>query len=344
MLTFAMATENEGPDLDLPLRALAQTMEPADALLIFHTGDDRTLARLQAFAAEHPARIIRTDSALEQRSDLLRLALEIAETSYIALLDPTDRLQPDTFNTLRLMLQQETPDLCLVHSAWWLADVEHPLPRSDSALFETLPLRPTAPDCTGLLPDPRRLIFRTADWQARCATWPAVLEDRAFYRRALSESTELMATRAPALLHLYAPTDPAPTLLDFIQTLATRSRRERATCLAEWMPFLDEQMALCPATETSALLDTLPDVIAQLPRSVRRNMARLPGAFARLLEAQITEGRVGAKAELSLQISAQQQRRTDILASAYGRLRQDLDLALPGPDYLRNLYTRLRGL
>jgi len=47
---------------------------------------------------------------------------------------------------------------------------------------------------------------------------------------------------------------------------------------------------------------------------------------------------------LSLQMSAQQQRRTDILASAYSKLRQDLDLALPGPDYLRNLYTRLRSL
>ena len=43
-------------------------------------------------------------------------------------------------------------------------------------------------------------------------------------------------------------------------------------------------------------------------------------------------------------VAAEQQRRMDNLAVAYGRLRQDLDLALPGSDYLHALYTRLRGL
>lgn len=344
MLTFAMATENEGPDLDLALRALAEAKGPEDALVVFHTGDDRTLARLQTFAAHHTAQIIRTDGPIGDRADLLRLALEMAETNYTMVLAPTDRLHPDAFSALRKIVTQENPDLCLVHSAWWLADADHPLPRSDSALFETLPLRPTATDCAYLLPDPRRLIFRTADWRARLATWPPAEDDRAFYERALAQSTELMAAPAPVLLHLYVPANPAPALLGFARALAARPKAERTACLVEWMPFLDESLTLCPPDETSAVLGTLPDIITELPRPFRWNMARLPGAFARLLEAQITEGRVGAKAELSLQISAQQQRRTDILASAYGRLRQDLDLALPGPDYLRNLYTRLRGL
>lgn len=344
MLSFAMATENEGPDLDLALRALAQVKEPEDALLVFHSGDDRTLARLQSFAADHPATIVRTDSPVGDHAGLLRLALEMAETDYTMVLAPTDRLHPAAFSALRKTLSQETPDLCLIHSAWWLADAEHPLPRSDSALFETLPPQPSATDCANLLPDPRRLIFRTADWLARLATWPAATDDRALYDRALTQSTELMAAPAPLLLHLYAPADPTSALLGFAQALAARPKAERAVCLVEWMPLLDESLALCPPAKTSAVLGALPDIIAQLPRPVRRNMAQQPGSFARLLEAQIAEGRVGAKAELSLQISAQQQRHTDILANAYGRLRRDLDLALPGPDYLRSLYTRLRGL
>ena len=344
MLTFAMTTGNEGPDLDLTLRALAQVKGPHDALLVFHTGDEPTLARLQSFAANHRTQIIQTDGPMDDRGDFLRLALQMAETDYTIALGPTDRLLPEAFTALRETLQQENPDLCLFNSAWWLADADHPLPRGDNALFDTLPLRPAAKDCAGLLPDPRRLIFRTADWQPRLATWPPAMEERAIYQRALTESTKLMVLRAPVLLHLYCSANPARALSGFTQALAARPKRERAACLAEWMPFLDEQIALCPPTETSALLDTLPDVIAQLPRSVRRDMARLPGTFARLLEAQITDGRVGAKAELSLQMSAQQQRRTDILASAYSKLRQDLDLALPGPDYLRNLYTRLRSL
>ena len=92
MLTFVMATENEGPDLDLTLDALVQAKGPEDALLVFHAGDDRTLARLQTFAAGHSAQIIRTDSPVGNRGDLLRLALEMAETDYTMVLAPTDRL------------------------------------------------------------------------------------------------------------------------------------------------------------------------------------------------------------------------------------------------------------
>lgn len=344
MLTFAMTTANEGPDLDLTLRALTQVKGPDDALLVFHTGDAPTLARLQSFAANHRTQIIQTDGPMDDRGDFLRLALQMAETDYTIALSPTDRLLPEAFTALRETLKQETPDLCLFNSAWWLADTDHPLPRGDNALFDTLPLQPAAKDCAGLLPDPRRLIFRTADWLPRLATWPRAMEERAIYQRALTESTKLMVLRAPVLLHLYGSANPARALSGFTQALAARPKRERAACLAEWTLFLDEELALCPATETSAVLSALPEIIAQLPRPVRRRMAQQPGALAQLLNARIKEGAPGAKAELSLQISAQQQRRTDILASAYSKLRQDLDLALPGPDYLRNLYTRLRSL
>ena len=249
MLTFVMATENEGPDLDLTLGALVQAKGPEDALLVFHAGDDRTLARLQTFAAGHSAQIIRTDSPVGTRGDLLRLALEMAETDYTMVLAPRDRLQPEAFRALRRTLQQETPDLCLIRSAWWLADADHPLPRSDSALLEALPQWPSVSDCASLLPDPRRLIFRTADWLARLATWPPSADDRAFYECALTQSTKLMAAPAPVLLHLYAPTNPAPALLSFTEDLAARPKSERAACLAEWVPLLDEQLTLCPPAE-----------------------------------------------------------------------------------------------
>jgi len=344
MLTFVMTTGDEGPDLDLTLRALAHAKGPEDVLLVFHTGDDRTLARLQTFAAEHPTKIIRTDNPVGERGDLLRVALEMVETDYTMVLTPTDRLQPDAFRALRKTLQQETPDLCLIGSAWWLADADHPLPRSDNALLEAMPQRPTATNYLSLLPDPRRLVFRTVEWLARLATWPPSANDKDFYERALTQSTELMAAPAPVLLHLYAPSNPAPALLSFTEDLAGRPKSERAACLAEWVPFLDEQLTLCPPAETSLILNALPNIVDHLPRSLKRNMSQQPSAFACLLDAQIKDGSSGAKAELSLQISAQQQYRTDILASAYGRLRQDLDLALPGPDYLRSLYTRLRGL
>jgi hypothetical protein len=344
MLTFAMATGDEGLDLDLALQALAGVSGPGDRLLVFHAGDDRSFTRLQGFAAQRPTRIIRTDSPVDRPRDLLRLALEMAETDYTLLLSPTDRLQPEATARLRRRLAQEAPDLMLLHSAWWLTDTTHPLPRSDSARFEDLPLRPAPADCADLLPDPRRLVYRSADWLARLATWPPAPDDRAFFDRALAESTDFAVLRAPVLLHLFAPADPAPTLAAFTADLAERDRSERAACLTCWTPALEECLALCPPAGAVALLDRLPGIIALLPRTLRRDMANRPGAFARLLAARIDEGATGAKAELALQLADRQQQRSEILAAAYGRLRQDLDLALPGPDYLRALYTRLRDL
>lgn len=344
MLTYLMATQDEGPDFDLFLRDLAQAMGPEDTLLVFHRGDEQTLARLQAFAEHHLTQIVQTEGPVACLGDLLRLGLQIAETKYTFPLAPTDRLQPNALVALRENLNRETPDLCVIYSAWWLADTDHPLHRSDRAFFDTLAARPAPADCAGLLPDPRRLVFQTAKWIGRSAAWPAGLEGKALYDRTLSDNTDLIAMPAPALLHLFALVNPKPALEDLHQELAARAKGDRSACLAEWAPLLDEHLSLCPPSDAQTVLRALPPIAALLPRQARRNVTHIPGPFALLLAAWIKDGDLGAKAELSLFLATQQQRRTDILASAYGRLRQDLDLALPGPDYLRALYTRLRGV
>jgi len=344
MLTYLLATRNEGPDFDFFLRALARAKGSEDTLLVIHAGDEQTLRQLQAFAEHHPTRIIQTDSPVDRLGDLLQLGLKVVETEYTFALTPTDRLQGAAIKALRAHLGREAPDLCLVNSAWWLADTEHPLPRSDSALFEALPTKPDAAACASLLPDPRRLIFRTADWVARTATWPTGLDGKALYERALAESTDLSSQNTPALLHLFTPVDPGPVLSDCTDALAARPKGARAACLAEWAPLLDEHLALCPPAKATVILNALPRIAALLPRQVRRNLDSQSASIARLLAARFKDGDLGAKAELSLLLATQQQRRTDILAEVYGKLRQDLDLALPGPDYLRALYTRLRGL
>lgn len=344
MLTYLLATRNEGPDLDLFLRALARAKGSEDRLLVFHTGDRQTLRRLQTFAEHNPTRIIQIDTPVDHLGDLLQLGLKMVDTAYTFALTPTDRLQGDAIKAVRAHLREAAPDLCLVNSAWWLADAEHPLPRNDSALFEALPIKPDADACVGLLPDPRRLIFRTADWADRAANWPTGLDGKALYERALADSTDLICRTAPALLHLCTAVDPGPALLACTNALAACPKGARAACLAEWGPLLDEHLALCPPAEARTILNALPGIITLLPRQVRRTLDSQPGPIARLLATRLKDGDLGAKAELSLLLATQQQRRTDTLAAAYGRLRQDLDLALPGPDYLHALYTRLRGL
>lgn len=344
MLTFAVIIRDDGLDIDPFLRSLERVSGPGDELLAFHAGDGRPPTVLEAYAQNHRARIIRTDSAVDGLGELLRLSLKMAETAYTLVLSPTDRLQRDAFDGLRSGLEQEAPDLCLIHSGWWLADPEQPLPRDDSALFEALPVRPDAGACAGLLPDPRRLIWRTTEWVDQSATWPTHLDGKALYERGLSECGHLMAAPKPTLLHHLTQVDPGPVLSSFTESLGAYPRKERMTCLREWAPLLDEHIALCPPASAMLVLNSLPRIVALLPRLERRRMDQISGSFARLLEAWIKDGHPGAKAELSLCLSAQQQYRSEVLAAAYDRLRRDIDLALPGPDYLRTLYMRLRGV
>ncbi|MEL7090204.1 MAG: hypothetical protein AAFN94_00580 [Pseudomonadota bacterium] len=343
MLTCLLATHDEGSAFDLFLRALADAIGPADSLLVFHSGDAQTLARLQGFAETHATRIIQIDQPVAGHGDLLRLGMRMVEQGYVLALDPTDRLQAEAMATLRTQLNRDAPDLALVHSGWWLADAGHPLPRSDSAMFATLPVQPNQAACAALLPDPRRLVWRAPDWADRVAHWPQDLEGKALYARALADSTQRSAVRAPMLLHRMDPVDPAPVLAACIADLETRAKAARTAALADWAPLLDEHLSLCPPAAAATILDTLPRIAALLPRQARRHMGQQKGSFARLLHARITDGALGAKAELGLGLAAHQHHRSDLLAHAYDRLRRDVDLALPGPDYLQALYTRLRG-
>lgn len=348
MLTFLMATGEEGPDLDLFLQSLARVIGPTDVLIVFHSGDAPTLARLQDFAEDQPTQIIEIETPLAGLGDLLRLGLVLSETSYCLTLAPTDRLKPAGLTVLRERLERASPDLCLMGSAWWLADTSHPLPRADAAAFKTLPARPGAAALSGLLPDPRRLVFRTLSWAERAARWPAGLSGKPLYERALTERSDLAAQPATTLLHQPIAVDSVSMLADFRQALTARAKADRAACLTEWAPLLDEYLSLCAPEDAKICLGALPQIAALLPRRTRRMVGQMAepfaGTFATLLAAQITQGNLGAKAELGMLLAAEQQRRNAVLARAYGQLRQDVDLALPGPDYLRRLYARLRGI
>ncbi|MEM8582353.1 MAG: hypothetical protein AAGF50_14245, partial [Pseudomonadota bacterium] len=111
MLTFAVIIRDDGLDIDPFLRSLERVSGPGDELLAFHAGDGRPPTVLEAYAQNHRARIIRTDSAVGGLGELLRLSLKMAETAYTLVLSPTDRLQRDAFDGLRSGLEQEAPDL-----------------------------------------------------------------------------------------------------------------------------------------------------------------------------------------------------------------------------------------
>lgn len=243
--------------------------------------------------------------------------------AYVLPLRPGDRLAAGAAAELAAWLAREDPALALLGGGFHLGDGAAPLP-------DTAPL--------ARLPDPRRLLPRGgcapqidpfADPAAAWAAWEAALGDAP-------------ALFAPAVLLRPVPQGSArPVLTALGARLKAAPRGGAPALLARLAPWLDAALALAPAEhafETAAAALTLR---AALPRALRREAGALPGPTGALLRA---ETEPAALAVLGLLASARQDNIATALAAGQARLRADLDIALPGPDYLADLYARVRGL
>lgn len=110
---------------------------------------------------------------------------------------------------------------------------------------------------------------------------------------------------------------------------------------------LTEELELAEPADLPALLDRLDAGLRALPRRGRAALLAqpgpLPGLLAGLLAALHRGGPVAALPLAALIAAQGNLRRNTALAAALGRLRRDVDVALPGPDYLIEQFDRLRG-
>ncbi|KAA8610016.1 hypothetical protein [Salipiger aestuarii] len=245
--------------------------------------------------------------------------------AHVLPLRPGDRLAAGAAAGLATWLAREDPALALLGGGFHLGDGAAPLPGT--------------PVLDAARPDPRRLLPRGgcapqidpfADPAAAWAAWESALDGSA---PALFE--------APVLLRPLPQASALPALTELGARLKTAPRGAAPALLARLAPWLDDALAMAPAGHAFETAAAALALRAALPRALRREAAALPGATGALLRAD-TEA--AALAVLGLLASARQDRIAQALAAGQAQLRRDLDLALPGPEYLADLYARVRGL
>lgn len=363
MLTLMLMTQDDGRGLDLVLRqiaaarciasgpddaggallsASAQSAAPLPVVIIDTGSSDGTLQRLRDFVAGPGQGAILI--CLQQPQLSLAAARELARAEtgspYVLGLTGQDRLLVDHLPGLLDVLERDRPDLVIDPQGIWQTAELASLPMPDSLRLQGAdPVNPAE-----LMPDLNRLM-PTADLVATQGTVAAdagLLGDWHSYDRWLQQAGKVVVAPAPLVLR----PQPAPgvsQLLTWLQAalVSLRGGRRRALLL-RGLTVLGDEMAFCDPAQASEDAAAAWAFYRALGWRERRLAAAQPGAGGQLMAALRRGGQLMAALVLGQVAAAQDRRRLAALTQEIRRLREDLDLALPGPDYLRILYERVR--
>lgn len=353
-MTLAIALLNEGATQS-EIRRIAGHLRSAVPknlpLLLIDAGVDETTSRLLAnFAVSSHAQHIAL-SHERCNSDVARgIAQRVAGARHVLLMRPQDRLVATTLPRLDRWLADRNPDLALLAGGWWLTEPQPARPDDysksvlsypDAARMAALPAAPDTRALLTLTPDPRRLLSAMdappneidpfSDPAAAWREWESVL----------SGSPASAVFLEPVLLRPLPQNGAAAALGAARARLLGASLITRSKQLTKLGPWIGDALALAPATEARATEAALQAFWSALSRRLRARAVVLPGTAGDVFSA-MAQGQ--SLAAISLLATARQERVSRALAAEQGRLRTDLDLALPGTEYLTDLYARVRGL
>lgn len=353
MLGFVLMTRNEGRRLDLGLRRLAVALQDgaesgAELLVIDAGSQDDTLARLQAFVAGpgRGAEILRLDAGPIHMQAGLRLARDRLEAPYLLGLTGQDLICPAAIGPLRARLRAEQPDMMICNHGWWLAGPASVLDCADADRMAALAKTGTgagkgdrAPERAALhrlLADPRRLVAGPDVAAAEAgADWDV-------YDAALDRAGRVSVFGDPVLLRP-VPGDRLAGLFGLAEAkLRACPGPQRPALLERLLQRLGDAMMFCDPGRAADTLAAAEQFRAAPAWRLRDAGKTRPGPAAQLLEALQSGGAPAGLAVLAVQAAAQDRARLLALSAEIQALREDLDLALPGPDYLLELYERVR--
>ena len=324
MLSLVLWTHDAGTSLRGTLQALTDVRaQPGVELILVDSGSrDDTLSELTQYAAGGVP-LIRIDADQAAGPTILTLMRAQAQHPYVLMLRPGDRVDPDALPGLIRYLEQERPATALLDHTHWLGDPALQIPAPDADRLAALPDAPDTATLRQLSPDLRRVLVHrdhdlctapSGDLAADWATWDriAALDPTLFPGR--------------AVLSLEMPRITATDLLQAAARLLGQS---------------PDAPALVWAADLLALADPDPaclEAAADLPSG-----ATAPAPLGPILTALQAGDRATALACLAMVAARRERQMTTLLSAQVTRLRRDLDLALPGPDYLRALYDRIRS-
>ncbi|MDU8930016.1 glycosyltransferase family A protein [Alisedimentitalea sp. MJ-SS2] len=343
MLSFALITHDEGPRLRRSLAALERGLLPDEDLTVFDLGStDDTLPELASFMGPRAGELIRLTRPDLSRSEAITLARDVARHPYLLVLDGCDLLISEALDGLRRVLAQE-PQAVVLNRGWGLGGVDAILPAPDAARMATLG---SDPDCGALMtltPDPDRLLIHAGlagklakelACEACASGTPA--QDWALWQQILTRA-ESVALHPETLW--ISPLPARPVAPVFTAIAASPAPVEEIGRMLSWA---EDALIFAAPDEAPALLQAAQEMLAALSPE---HVAALPDTapLVPLLAALTRDDTALALTHIALLLAAQERRRNDALCAALAGLRHDLDLALPGPAYLRDLYDRIRA-
>lgn len=333
MLTFVVRTELSGPALHRTLARIAALHQPPHHVVLIDSSPNGVPAEEVArFCEAHKTHLIRLDMApgngLSQ-AEMLRMAhpYTTPEAPYLLALQADDRVTD--LPRLASCLAKDQPDLALLESAYWVTTPDQALMRADHSLWRSA----ASPDT--LLPDPRRLAPHRNWFERHAKHWLTASSPFEAYAMALAACSAPRQITGPVLLHR----DTAAPALPLWSVLA----HVPPTLLPGALALAGEALETALPFEGPALVEAAQGLMRALPQSLHAPLRETPGPGGAFLDALHRGGFAGGMAQLALIAGTRHSARAAALSESYSALRDDLDLALPGPDYLRDLYRRIRG-
>ncbi|MEX5516742.1 hypothetical protein [Pseudophaeobacter sp. 1A09344] len=337
-LSFVIITVSDDENLWSRYKALAAVTAPGDEVLLCDSGQARNGTQIiRRFGEEigwgegvaaRPIALPETRS-FPDRATLRKLA------AHPATLILPDKAYPtsDGVKALRAQLEHSTPDLLLLNSARRLGDTNIILPSSDASRWPAAGmLNNTAAHTAAmqLLPDITRVM-------------PLSERPHEDYESAVMQADSIGFVPATVLVTPQpAPCDPTPQIATLGARIAATPRSRRADLLTSAMLQFDDMIAQLDPLYAEAFLAASRSFAKQLPRRLRRSLRAHDGPSGPLLHDLQRRDLTAARVQLALQFAAQDRIHVRALTTEIGRLSNDLDLALPSPSYLMDLFQRAR--
>lgn len=341
------ATPLEARQISVHLRSAVPDNIP---LLLIDAGtEDATSCTLASLAAtshaEHVA-LSRTDCSPNLARSITR---RMTGARHVLLVRAHERLVFAALPQLADWLVELDPERALLAGGWWLNEPYPPrpdalpqgvLPYPDAARLAALPQKPDAAALRSLCPDPRRiLVTEDAPDESDPFSDPALAWES--WQKLLSGPATPTVFPEPVLLRPLPEAGAAATLALALTRLKDTPRGERGRFLEETASWLGDALVVSSAAEAPETDAALHRIWSMLSRRLRAQAAALPGPAGVVFSA-VARGQ--SLAALSLLATARQEQIVRVMLAEQSQLRANLDLALPGPDYLADLYARVRDL
>lgn len=329
MLSLALVIGRDASALDAVLPAFRGLAAPGRPVLVMDQGSGGAARdAVRRFTQAEGAAFLALDAPLSL-PDAGALAREQTGADYVLAFGCDDRVSRPGLATLEQALKDARPDLAVMAPGWWLTHPDRPLPGPD-----TMRARADA------YPDPRRLMVRGG----QCDTPDPGLDPGAAWDvwDSVTGGAERILFHPDPVLLRRLPSHGAAAGLDAVAPLLAGTPRARRPAVLDLALLrVGDALALAPPEAAPATLAAAARLLRALPRALRRRACAAPAPAGPFLGA-VRAGRDGG-AFLAMLASARSDMQTRALAHEYAALRADLEAALPGPDYLRDLHARLRG-